>query len=133
MSDLKKILSQALEEVWNKGDVSAIKKYYHPDFIMHMGANEGPTVSFKELEEDVLGMKEAFPDFHEVVHDLICEADQVVARLTLRGTQEADYMGMASKGKHFEVGSVDVYRFCGDKIIEQWGVLDAASMLGQLS
>ena len=32
MSDLKRILSHSLGEVWSKGDVDAIPRFYHPDF-----------------------------------------------------------------------------------------------------
>ena len=76
--------------------------------------------------------KVSFPDFHEAIHDFIRDGDQVAARLTLTGTQVADYQGFRSLGKRFEIDSIDIYRFADDRIIEQWGVMDIAAMRSQL-
>jgi predicted ester cyclase len=135
MSDLKKILSRALENVWSEGDVGSIEEIYHPDFVMHftpIRAGDESILTYSELPGDVTQMKTSFPDFREVVHDFIREGDQVVARLTLSGTQVADYQGFRSHGKRFEIDSIDIYRFAGDRIIEQWGVMDIAAMRVQL-
>ena len=135
MSDLKQRLTQALEKVWNNGDVEAINEYYHPDFVMQFAAlkaGDETTMGFADLANDITEFKAAFPDFHEVVHDLICEGDQVVARLTLIGTQVADYEGFACREKKFEIESVDIYKFSDGKLIRQWGVMDIAAMHRQL-
>ena len=130
MSDLKRILSQTLDEVWSKGDVDAIARFYHPEFKHY--APDGEAMTFDKLPADLTELKAAFPDFHEIVHDMICEGDQVVARLTLAGTQAADYGEFASRGKRFEIDSIDIYRFVDDKISEQWGVTDRFAMGEQL-
>ena len=130
MSDLKRILSQTPDEVWSKGDVDAIARFYHPDF-KHQEP-DGEAMTFAQLHADLMALKAAIPDFHEVVHDLICEGDQVVARLTLAGTQAADYREFPSRGKRFEIDSIDIYRFVDDKLIEQLGVTDRSSMAEQL-
>lgn len=135
MSDLNKILSRALENVWSKGKVGSIEEFYHPDFVMHftpMKAGDESILTYSELSGDVTQLKTSFPDFHEAIHDLIRDGDQVVARLTLTGTQVADYQGFRSLGKRFEIDSIDIYRFADDRIIEQWGVMDIAAMRSQL-
>jgi len=119
MSDLKAILHEALEEVWNKGNVDAIASFYHPEYYLH--AYRGIDLRFKDLSEDLSSLKTACPDFHETVFDMIHEDDQVVARLMMSGTPLMDLAGLPPVGERFEVHTTDIYRFCEDKIIEQWG------------
>ena len=135
MTDLKEILTQVLEDVWSKGNVSAIEKFYHPDYVMHYSPMKGgveTTASYSDLASDVTELKKSFPDFHEAVHDLICDGNKVVARLTLSGTQAASYNGFASQGKEFSINSIDIYKFKEGKIIEQWGVKENTTMHKQL-
>lgn len=135
MSDLKETLLQALEAVWCQGNVSAIEKFYHPDFVMHYSPMKGGSeavATFSDLANDLTELKKSFPDFNEVVHDLICDGNKVVARLTLSGTQATTYNGFPSLGKKFSINSIDIYKFEEEKIIEQWGVKENTTMHKQL-
>lgn len=135
MSDLKEILMHVLEEVWSKGNVGAIEEFYHTDYVMHYSPMKGggeAMATYSDLANDVTELKKSFPDFHEIVHDLICDDEKVVARLTLSGTQTATYNGFPSKGKKFSINSIDIYKFEDGKIIEQWGVKENTTMHKQL-
>jgi predicted ester cyclase len=33
---------------------------------------------------------------------------------------------------HFEIDSIDIYRFSDNKIIEQWGIFDIVAMAAEL-
>lgn len=130
MNDNARLLGQMLEQVWNTGDAESIETFYHPDYVAHYGA--GREVRFDELAGNLAQLKSAFPDFHEECHDLICEGDQVVARLTMSGTQEGSHLGHPASGRSFVIASIDIYRFSDGKVIEQWGLTDIAKMAEQL-
>jgi predicted ester cyclase len=64
--------------------------------------------------------------------DLIDEADTVAMRVTLRGTHEGEFAGIAPTGKAFEVGNTVVTRIEDGRIVERWVRPDALGLMRQL-
>jgi steroid delta-isomerase-like uncharacterized protein len=85
------------------------------------------------LLKEVFGrLLRAFPDLHIAVDDLIAEGDRVVARNTVTGTHEAEYMGVPPTGRSMAYDEIFIVRFAGGRIAETWGVVDVLSQLRQL-
>jgi steroid delta-isomerase-like uncharacterized protein len=85
------------------------------------------------LLKEVFGrLHRAFPDLHIAVDDLIAEGDKVVARNTVTGTHEGEYLGVPPTGRSITYNEIFVVRFAGGRIAETWGVVDVLSQLRQL-
>jgi predicted ester cyclase len=74
----------------------------------------------------------AFPDFKATIDDLITEGDKVVIRMTWRGTQKGEFMGVPPTGKRVSFGVIDIIRIAGGRFAEHWGQMDNMSMMHQL-
>ena len=74
----------------------------------------------------------AFPDLHLTVEDLIGEADKVVARIVVTGTQLGEYMGLEPRGKSIAYDEIFIFRFADGRVVETWGVVDVYSQMKQL-
>ncbi|MFW6724476.1 ester cyclase [Streptomyces sp. MAR4 CNY-716] len=74
----------------------------------------------------------AFPDLHIAVDDLIAEDDKLVARQTVTGTHEGEYMGHAPTGRSVTYREIFVMRFEDGRVAETWGVVDVLAQLRQL-
>jgi steroid delta-isomerase-like uncharacterized protein len=74
----------------------------------------------------------AFPDLHVTIEDLIAEGDKVVARNTVTGTQQGEYMGRPPTGKPVTYNEIFILRFANGRIAETWGVVDVLSQMRQL-
>ena len=86
-----------------------------------------------ELLKEVFGrLHRAFPDLHITIEDLIAEGDKVVARNTVTGTHQGEYMGLQGTGKSIAYNEIMIVRFAGGRIAETWGVVDVLSQLRQL-
>ena len=55
----------------------------------------------------------AYPDAHVAVEDLIAEGDKVVARNTVTGTHQGEYMGRPPTGKSVTYTEIFIVRFRG--------------------
>jgi steroid delta-isomerase-like uncharacterized protein len=77
--------------------------------------------TFKETFSEA---REAFPDLHVTVEDLVAEGDRVAARVTMRGTHQGVFQGLAPTGKRVEVRAMDMFRISDGKIVEHWGHAD---------
>ena len=86
-----------------------------------------------ELLKELFGrLLRAFPDLHVTVEDTIAEADKVVARDTVTGTHEGDYMGLPPTGRSITYNEIFIVRFVNGRIAETWGVVDVLSQMRQL-
>jgi steroid delta-isomerase-like uncharacterized protein len=86
-----------------------------------------------ELLKEVFGrLLRAFPDLRVTVEDVIAEGDKVVARNTVTGTHQGEYMGLQATGKSVTYNEVFIARFAGGRIAETWGIVDVLSQMRQL-
>ena len=127
----KAIIRRFWEEVFNGRQLSLIDELFTTDWVYHgVGGQEiyGP----KGLKQFLTDYHNAFPDIQVKVENLIAEGDKVVSHVTSRGTHNGELMGIAPTGKQVTVPGICISRFVGDKIVEDWEIIDLFGMLQQL-
>ena len=117
-------------QLWSQGNLDLIPIDYSADFTGHFPA--GIVQGRAGLRARVEAHRMAFPDWTEVVDDVVAEGDRVVTRITSRGTNLGEFLGEAATGKHVEISEACIYRFEDGKIVEQWVYPDFRSMQSQL-
>ena len=63
---------------------------------------------------------------------MVAEGDMVVARWTIRGTNNGEWMGKAATGKSVEFTGVNIFRFAKGKVVELWNHRDDLGFQQQL-
>jgi len=127
----KAIIRRFWEEVFNGRQLSLIDELFTTNWVYHgVGGQEiyGP----KGLKQFLTDYHNAFPDIQVKVENLIAEGDKVVSHVTSRGTHNGELMGIAPTGKQVTVPGICISRFVGDKIVEDWEIIDLFGMLQQL-
>lgn len=123
-----------LHELWNIRDVELISKTIdeavHPDMLLHtpMGEATGPGA----LKQVMAIGHRVFPDLHVTVEDVIAEGDKVVARNTVTGTHQGQYLGLPPTGKRVAYSEIFIFRFSDGRVAEISGVVDVFSQMRQL-
>lgn len=118
------------EEVVTKGDIDLIDELCAEDVLDHspLGEMRGR----EELKAQMRGLRESFGDFSATVEDVVSEGDTVAMRVTLRGTHEGEFAGVAPTGKRIEVRNMVFTRIEDGQIAERWVQPDMLGMLTQL-
>ena len=132
---INKLAFRRFSSAVNSGDTELISKtideVVQPDALIRTPLPieaAGP-----ELLKEVFGrLHRAFPDLHITVEDLIAEGDKVVARDTVTGSHQGEYMGLSPTGKSITYNEIVICRFVDGRIAETWGVIDVLSQLRQL-
>ncbi len=128
----KQLVQTFIQELFTNGDLDAARRYLDPEFVNHdapfPGAPDGP----EGMRLAAAVFREALPDWHSDVHQLIAEGDIVVERFTASGTHTGELMGVQPTGKTITLVGIQIFRLHGDKIVERWGRLDELSLLRQL-
>lgn len=77
--------------------------------------------------------RQAFPDVHMTVVELVAEADKVAARFTCSATQHGGWQGQPATGRRFEnVNEVYFFRLRDGKIVHVWSLEDNLTRMQQL-
>ena len=103
----------------------------HDPSVVAMGLGPKP-LDLDGLKKFYDGLWTAFPDLHIRIEDIVGENETVAWRLSVTGTHEAEFRGVAPTGKKVTFTAQYVFRFRKGKIVERWTNLDRLGVLAQL-
>ena len=99
------------------------------DAIFHAGGEDYTTeVTKQSVARNLAG----FPDWRNVVEDIVAEGDKVVVRWTLCGTHTGEWVGFAPTNKQTSGDGTFILRIDGGKVVEWWQHRDMYGILLQL-
>jgi predicted ester cyclase len=78
-------------------------------------------------------IREAFPDFHAVIHWQTADGEIVTTFKTYHGTYQGMFLGVAPTGRKVHFETVDAMRVHNGKITEHGGVAHLCFCMPQLS
>jgi steroid delta-isomerase-like uncharacterized protein len=120
------------EEMFNQGNLANVDELIAPDCINHEVPpgmnNRGP----ESMCQVVTMLRTAFPDLHFTIEELVAEGDTVAARVTLSGTHQGPFIGIAPTGRSVRQAQTHFVRFRDGKGIEHRAVRDDLGMMQQL-
>ena len=126
----KAIACRVVEEIFNKGDMSVLPELIAPNYVYH-GAF-GDAEGLEGLREIIMAYRNAFPDIHATIDDMVAEGDKVAARITIKGTFEKEMMGIAPTGKQLHTTEGVFIRFEDGKEAESYPFSDGVTFFRQL-
>jgi steroid delta-isomerase-like uncharacterized protein len=128
----KQLVEAFIQELFTKGDLDAVNRYLDPKFVNHdapfPGAPEGP----EGMRLAASTFRQALPDWHSDVEQLVAEGDIVVEVFTASGTHRGELIGVPGTGKTLTVRGINMFRIEDGRIVERWGRLDELGLLQQL-
>ncbi len=127
----KAVLRRFWEEVFNQKKLGLVDELFTADWSYH-GAGGQELRGPEALKQFLSVFFNALPDIRVTVDDLIAESDRVVSRVTGRGTHEGELMGIAPTGREVTVTVICITRFVGERIAEDWELIDLFGMMQQL-
>jgi len=128
----KAIARRFVDEVQNKGNIGAVDDFLADSFVNH-SVPPGLPPDREGVKQLFTMFREAFPDFHAVIHDQIAEGDEVVTRKTFFGTHQGEFLGIPATGKEVSIDLIEILRIADDgKIQEHWNVVDQLGLMQQL-
>lgn len=77
-------------------------------------------------------IRDAFPDFHNRIDDIIATEDRAVARLTYSGTHQGELLGHAPTGRRIEYAGVAMFTITSDGISKVWVLGDLWGLMQQI-
>jgi predicted ester cyclase len=124
----KDLVRRFYQEVVSTGDVARVADFVSPEYAeVHEDARYA--LGVEGATEHILGVRRTYPDLALEVTRQIAEDDLVVSQVTMRGTHQGEWLGIAPTGKAVAITAVNIDRVVGGRIVEHGG---AANLLEPL-
>ena len=128
----KHLVESFIQELFTKGDLTAVDRYVAPDFVNHDPPFPGAPDGSEGLRVAAEVFRRALPDWHSDIDHLVAEDDLVVEHFHASGTRTGELMGVPADGTTLTLRGIQIFRIAEDKIAERWGRLDDAGLQAQL-
>ena len=132
MDKNEKLIRRYFEEIWNQGRLEVLDEIISPKYVNHSPGIPNPPAGPDGLKPIVIAIREAFPDLHYEILNLVPARNQVAAHVLMQGTHLGDFFGIAPTGNKINVAQMQIERIDGNQIIEHWRVTDDMSLMKQL-
>lgn len=132
MSDPKATTVRVYEEIFNQGNYDAVDELLADDFVEHEELPPGVPQGKEAPRALTAMMRDAFPDLHVAIEEMLQDGNKVISRVRFSGTHQGDFMGAPPTGATFDIAAIDILEFRDGKAVAHWGVMDMAGMMQQL-
>ena len=129
--DNKAVIARLFDEVLNLGNLDLLDELIGADYVEHNPV-PGQLPGAAGIKAKLVALRQAFPDIHFSLEELVGEGAAVAARYGWEGTHMAEFMGIQPTGKAVRVRGMDFYRLRNARIVEHWDCVDEIGLLRQL-
>ena len=127
VSENKKIVNRAYEELLNQGRLDVAEEVYAPRFTDN-GEAGGPAY----MKQTVSLYRTAFPDLTFYVEDQFESGDKVVTRWRAEGTHQGDFMGVPPSGNRATMRGISIHTLKDGQIVSHQGAVNMLSFMQQI-
>jgi steroid delta-isomerase-like uncharacterized protein len=129
----KQKVRRFLEEGFGQGRTEVVDEVVASDVVCHDPNSETGEIRGADTVKGEVGyFQSAFPDLSWTVEDQVAEGDKVTTRYTLSGTHQGEFFGVPASGRRVEVIGINIDRFEGGKLVEEWASYDLLGGLRQI-
>ena len=125
------LIRRYYDELWNEWNLGVADEIISTE-ITFRGSLAVTVSGLNGFKSYVTLVRNAFPDFHNTIEEMIAEGDRVAARLTYRATQRGELFGIAPTGREVTYAGAAMFRIRSGKIVHGWVLGDTLGLLRQL-
>ena len=114
-------------DAWIHNDVVQIENLFAQDYSVN-----DRWIGVEGVKQSVQFLHTVFSDISAEPNEIVAEGDKVVLRWTVRGKQQAEFMGIPPTGKILELQGINIYHITDSKIranYEQTNILQVVQQL----
>jgi steroid delta-isomerase-like uncharacterized protein len=129
---VQRLITRYFEDVWNEGHVDLLDELLTPDYLNHSPGTPNPPGGPEGLKPIVRAMREAIPDLHYDILDMIVTADKAAVYLRVTGTQRGTLFGIPASGQPIDVRQMQIEWVKDGRIWQHWRITDELGLMRQI-
>lgn len=124
-------LKHAWHAAWNEGKVGRLADLAADDYT-RVSRSSGHSIGIEDLQNEILGIREGFPDIETTVDEVVTDDGQVVIFWSTRGTHTETFLGVPPTGKRVNTYGSNLLKVAGGKISQEVVTWDGTEMIHSL-
>ena len=124
------LVRQAIEEIWNGGDLDLADQMFAPTYINHGGLIPDLVRGPEAIKVSVALFRAAFPEFRVTVLDLLSEGQTVAVRWEAHSQPSRAPGGGQGDGAPGRISGMTFGRVVRGRILESWTIWEGSSGVG---
>src|SRR5688572_12463433 len=117
MSDPKTIVREYLEKVVSTGNQALVAQYIAPDAVDH-NAGAGDVQGIAGFKRHIAAVRQTYSNFRVIVEAQYVVGDTVISRVTARGINTQDWLGIPASGREITITGINIDRVVNGQIVE---------------
>ena len=114
----KSVVRRIYEELWDERKLDVADEVIAEGAVNYDTGLVPQPFGPEQMKGTVRMVTAGFPDNRHKVEEMFAEGDAVIARVTLTGTHEGEFMGIPATGRKIEVNEIHTYKLEGGKVVE---------------
>ena len=102
------------------------------DVVYHFNSSPNPVVGLEANKVFNAALFDGFPDIHQTIETAIAQADEVVYRSTIQGTNTGEFLGVPPTGKPVKLNDFTLLKIADGKVTEWWYECNLLELMNQL-
>ena len=103
------------------------------DFTFHPPNSVAGAEGLERHQQFLAWHRGVLPDQRFEIEEVVADSSRGAVRWTLTGTQHAEFLGVAPRGRRVAVTGQDFFRVANARIAELWRSFDLREMVRQLT
>lgn len=130
MNNLK-VVTDFIENIWNRRDFDVLDIFLHPDFRDH---SLPPALSPNKegLKKWVIGTGISF-DHYTTIEDHVIEGDKCILKIKMQLKHIGNWRDIAPTGVKLDTQGYRYFKLKDQKIIEHWALIDGQVIENELT
>ncbi len=136
----KLIIQRFFNDVFNQRQLAVLDEIIAPIYVNHARAPltqdqprpAGTPTGIAGQRRTVEWLLSTFPDLAFTIDSIVAEGDQVVAYVTMSGTHQGTFQGIAPTGKLIRWRQAHRFHLENAKITDHWAIRDDLELMQQL-
>jgi steroid delta-isomerase-like uncharacterized protein len=133
--EIKSILTDFIEEVWNCGHIEASAQYVAPRYKIHHDPGDPwdqQELDLAAFQDRVRKSRAPFPDQRFRIQHLLAEGDVAIMTWLWSATHQGDLPGFPASGNRITMSGATAYYFDQGRVTGHWQVADRLGVYAQL-
>jgi steroid delta-isomerase-like uncharacterized protein len=128
---IEQLVRRFYAEVWNRWDEAALDEVLDEDFTFRgsLGDEVRGRAGFRGYRDKI---REAFPDFHNEIVDLVTDGERAAARLRYSGHHQGEVLDAPATGALVTYSGAAFFTAVGGRLREVWVLGDVDGLRRQL-
>lgn len=130
-SDVERLMNDYVD-VWNEGNYADIPDLVSESITVHDPGYPEVVQGRDAFETYLRELREAFPDFHVTIDEMLASDEIVMSEWTVTATHEGEFDDIPPTGNEMELAGMDKIRLANGKVQEHRIYYAPGDMLEQL-